>query len=249
VSKISTIHPTILAFHGSPGVPADFEPLRAALAVIAPEIRWIAEPRPGYPGSAESSESLSSAGPASQIVLGYSWGCFDCLEYVAKSPDSVRAVILIAPYLYPDGKAGFLKRSILRAPLLGDAILRKAAPKAVEGLLVKSSHPRPVPESYRLSALAYLEPSILRVAALEKDGKGPRLARALTSITESRIPVTVIRGAEDQTSDHHSQLGPLRKVFASVVFEKIADAGHALLWTHPGTLADVISKSLKSESL
>jgi pimeloyl-ACP methyl ester carboxylesterase len=227
---------SIRAFHGSPGVPEDFNPLKSALAELSADFTWTLPVRLGYPGSA------SLAAPT-DFALGYSWGCFDCLEYATTHP--VRAVILIAPYLYPTSTVSPLKRLILSTPIFSDLVLQNVAPKAIQEFLVKSSAPQPVPADYLKVSEAYTQPKVLRAALLEKNGKLPRLQSALEQLNRKKTPILLILGDRDESSEEAVQVAPLREKIRFSSEKRLADGGHALLWTHPRELAKELVNELE----
>lgn len=230
---MSTHDLPILCYHGSPGTTDDF----AELSKELPELRLVPLSRAGYPDDGGAS---APAGPA--IYCGYSWGTLPCIQ-AALADEAAGGVILIAPYLFPTG-AGLLKKAVLRAPLLGKALLKKKGPQIVEELLVKSAHPAQVPASYRALAGRLSRPETLRQAVQEKEKLRFDVLAALRALAGREVPLALLWGAQDQTSAEAQHVAPVREAAPGLFERKLEQAGHALLWTHPQQLAAAIGEFL-----
>lgn len=84
----------LVCFHGSPGVPDEFEGLAESL----PGMNVRAVVRHGYPAFRQYPRQADLDEPC--VVVGYSFGCVAALKAAAFRPKNVRAAILIAPYLF-----------------------------------------------------------------------------------------------------------------------------------------------------
>lgn len=226
----------ILAFHGCPGLPTDFDLLVEALKQFAqaPELRALA--RDGYPGA----EKIVASLPSGAHYLGYSFGTADCVEAAAKDPKA-KSVILIAPYLFPTKELGAGMRVLLSIPALSDLLLLALGPKAMREMAEKTSHPEKPSPAYLATTQSYAKPAILRRAMTESQGRAAGIKQALSDLSQRSIPVLLIWGKEDQVSPEAAQIAPLRQIFPIVRELALDSTGHALLWLKPKELAQSIS--------
>lgn len=222
---------TVTCFHGSPGLPEDFMALEKAL----PENRWVRAARPGYPLSQGVVLKERS------VVVGYSWGCVAALREAAQNPELVAGVVLLAPYLWPTSKAGLAKKALIQAPFVGRVLLKKAAPNVIKELLHKSCAPAAVPKEYEALSAKLADPQILLRAVLEKEEKGMSPEDALKRLQAADIPVYVLWGDKDHTTQEETQIDPIKKIVDAEVI-KFTGAGHALQWTHTKELSDSLKK-------
>lgn len=227
--------PTLVCFHGSPGTPDDFlelEPYFRGFHFERPV-------RPGYPDASFFRSTLCKGRSDGRILVGYSWGCLAALREAAEFPTRVAAIILISPYLYPQ-PASLVLRTLIRTPLLGNALLARRGPAIVEQLLTRSASPIAVPDSYRQLAPRLARPASLRAAVLEKSEPGMSADDALDLVREWEIPLAMIRGADDQVSPADEQIIPVRHRAPGFIEYCFDNAGHALLWTNTKEVANAI---------
>jgi pimeloyl-ACP methyl ester carboxylesterase len=224
----------LLCFHGSPGLPEDFDAVASRLAPLP----VVGLPREGYPGA----KAIPGKKQARRFVVGYSWGAKVALEWASTHSEEVSGLILISPFLSPSKPTGLAKRLLVSLPVLGDTILKKAAPGAIETFLVDSSSPSAVPDFYRAQKASLCRPEILRASLLEKGG-APLDFTALQA-TLSPLPVLLVWGAQDKTAAESEHVAPLRKLFARLKEKKVEGGGHALVYTHADSVADEIKAFL-----
>jgi olefin beta-lactone synthetase len=220
----------LLCFHGSPGLPQDFEGLAKRLSGT----RVVCLPREGYPGAAP----IPGKQGAQRFVVGYSWGARVALEWASTHSEEVDGMILISPFLKPSKPAGLFKKILVSLPGIGEKLLKKAAPQAIETFLVDSASPSEVPDFYRAQKAALCRPQTLRASLLEKDGAALDFSKLLQTLSPK--PALVVWGGRDQTASETEHVAPLRSVFPGLREKKIAEGGHALVYTHAKDLADEI---------
>ncbi|MFL5814815.1 MAG: alpha/beta hydrolase [Bdellovibrionia bacterium] len=225
----------ILAFHGCPGLPEDFDLLAQELKRSSSQVLLKAIARKGYPGS----QSLASSLPPSSLYLGYSFGCADAVEAASLDPQT-KGIILIAPYLYPTKEAGAGMKVLLAIPGLSDLLLSLLGKKATKEFVVKTAHPNQAPDTYVKTGERYAKPAILKRAMTETSGRGPGITAALETLKKRNVPVLLVWGKQDQVCPESSQFEPLRELFPHVRERSLDQAGHALLWTHP----EILSKEI-----
>lgn len=223
---------SIFCFHGSPGHPDDFVPLQTKLSNTHLVLQNRLANRPdvlSFPPTA-----------AKRFVLGYSWGSRIALSAVAaQKVEAVDGIILVAPFI----KANPLspaKKFLLRIPVLGTLLLKSATKKTVEDFLVKSSSPQNVPAAFRQTAEQHYTTDALKLAVFEKESIRSELKNDLQVIAQSKIPVLLIYGDSDATSDYATHLGPIKNAIPHAQEVVVKDGGHALLWTHTDELVSQI---------
>lgn len=221
----------ILAHHGSPGTPNDFDFLKQEV-----KADWKCVNRYLKEVNINSDDSH---------IVGYSFGCYQAIIDASKNLDKINSLILIAPYIFTEKTTSLPLKLILSAPIIGNILLSKVAPKNIEKLLIDSSSPNEVPENYKPMQNVFCNPYVLRPAMFEKEGKQESLKSALTKIKEKNIPVFVIRGKEDRTSGDE-QSDSLKK-HISFNEEIIQNAGHALPWTKTSEVSKIINKILNNK--
>lgn len=219
---------TIRAHHGSPGSNRDFLHLK----LLLPEFHFIFEDRVL---NEKSDENID-------IEMGYSFGCTTALIKASENK-KCNAVILIAPYLFPKESISGLMSTIMKINIISHPILKNAGPSKIEEMLIKSSHPKAVPENYKIDAETYKEPTRLKHAMLEKDIDSGLIFNALKNLEHRNIPIYVIYGDEDLSSDFNNHIKPLSE-YKNISISKIKHAGHALLWTHTNNLSDLIKENI-----
>jgi acyl-CoA synthetase (AMP-forming)/AMP-acid ligase II/pimeloyl-ACP methyl ester carboxylesterase len=211
--------------HGSPGTVDDFNDILNDLSLNTNIINR-------YHG--ENS-------PSADISIGYSFGSFYAIADAYHG--RAEAIILISPYLYPQGQMPKVKKTVLSLPILSDILLKKAAPVAIEKMLSETSYPKAVSERYKRDGEKYKNPKCLRPALFEKDIALEQLPSMLAKIKKTGIPVFVIRGDKDQTALRGEQYERLaRELQIKEII--IKEAGHAIPWTHTEKLKEALKEVL-----
>jgi len=229
---------TVVSYHGSPGRPEDFTPLKMELLKNYPaqSIVWndLDRTKPGQATLSDIAEGQSSENEHSLVLIGYSFGCnrllLDALNFL-KFKGKIAQIILISPYLVAKNPPSSLTSLVLSTPLLGDTILKGKGPKAIKEMLEKSSFPDTIPSDYQSRLTDYIAPTVLKHSILEKNGQDQfPFSQVIQKLNEEKIPVTILWGEKDQTSNYQEQIAPLAEL-PNLNLEKISAKGHALLWT------------------
>ncbi len=232
--------PEVLTFHGSPGSPYDFEPIKRAI----PQLRWneFLRYKENIPEFKKNKSSY-------QIAMGYSYGCTEAILYAAKN-SNIDTLILIAPYLF-ETKSSLGKKIFVALPLLSKAILNKKKDQIIDDFLKTSCAPCEVPNIYQTYGNNLKNADLLRACVWEKKGFGhgdSQLVSALNQLKERGTSIHVIWGDQDQTSSKDKQIDPLIKRAGPVLHvHEIKGAPHALMYTHYIETATVIGNILKEE--
>lgn len=224
---------TIMAHHGSPGHPDDFlhikRHLKTDIALCTPH---------------RLHQEVQVNGE--RVELGYSFGAVAALQTALKN--DVKKIILISPFIIPSEKPSGLKKCILRTPAIGALLLGLAGKKGIDKMLLESSYPAQVPETYTQDSLNYIIPKRLRQSILEKDIDEQSINELLAAHAAKGSKIYILRGREDKTSEVSKQIKPIIEITKAkeVIFDM---AGHALLWTHPQELAEQIAQLVNSSEV
>lgn len=179
------------------------------------------------------------------LVLGYSWGNVPALEYTAKNSKHIKGLILVSPYLYP-GKSA-LKRILVSFPFFSHVIFTLFGKSIVRNILRKSSCPLSVPTNYQKLAKNLSDSQVL-IAALKEKEQNYITDNVLNKINESKIPVALIWGDKDLTSNENEQIFPIRRIIHPLFEKRLQNAGHAILHTNAKDLANFIQNFIISTS-
>ncbi|MBI2520201.1 MAG: AMP-binding protein [Bdellovibrio sp.] len=232
--------PTVIAHHGSPGHPSDF---KAVSENLFPQMEWKTIDR--YANPYQTVTDVLDGKTENIIIIGYSFGCTRAIQdatLLLKNNIRPSAVILVSPYLFIKNSPSSMTRFALNLPVLSDVLLKNKGEKAIENMLETSSYPKPVPGSYRAQKGIYTNANVLRQSVLEKEHD----TLDFKPLKESAVPVTIIYGSQDKTSNRQEQITPIQNLLGGELVE-IADGGHALLWTHAhqveGLIRDTVLKA------
>ena len=124
-------------------------------------------------------------------------------------------------------------------------MLSKIAPKSIGKMIVDSSSPAEIPETYKPCELLFSNPKVLKPALFEKDIPTTEVISNLKKLKELSIPVLVIRGDADKTSNEGEQF---KKLSEYLDYEEVvlSNGGHALPWTHTEGVLGEIEKFLSN---
>jgi acyl-CoA synthetase (AMP-forming)/AMP-acid ligase II/pimeloyl-ACP methyl ester carboxylesterase len=227
--------PHFITFHGSPGTPYDFEPLKRAIV----QAKW-----DGFIRYTETAPEVQTSKSKFTIAIGFSYGCTEAIHFAAKNKN-VDALILIAPYLHP-GKQSLLKKLIVVLPVIGTAILNGKKEDVINEFVTKSASPVQAPSYYLEYAEHLKNPQLLKAAVWEKKEQASELKESLENLKQRNISIHTIYGKQDQTSAYNDQIAPLLKEYQTTI-EIIENAGHALPYTHVAETAKSIGAFVRSQ--
>jgi acyl-CoA synthetase (AMP-forming)/AMP-acid ligase II/pimeloyl-ACP methyl ester carboxylesterase len=217
----------IITFHGSPGGPSDFRAIEKL--VDHTFVHTNRYERSSFETSKEK-----------YILIGYSWGCRELIKFYENNKDKVEKIIFISPYMF-NVTVSKVKNTILCTPVIGNLLLKRVAPKAIEQFIHSSSSPLSPTQDY-LSQLENLSRvDIVRKSTVEKDLMVP-------SDVSISVPTLVIYGKEDSTSSWKRQIEPLKEIIKDLQIETLENAGHAITWTNSKDVANFINQFLKGKA-
>lgn len=225
----------VVCFHGSPGTPSDFN----SVSKLLPEYNFICPPRKGYPSF--SSNYQNALSKSSSIVAGYSWGCREALEFCMKKSHLIKGLVLVSPIITQPDRMHPLLEKLLSIPVIDRCILNLFSPILVRSYIEKTSYPIDVSKDYLQKAQDLSEPSVLARSLQEQSE--PQLisyATILRSLKSQEIPIHIIYGLHDNFTSVSRSVSMIKKIIPEALIRCIDDGGHALLWTHPRQVSNLV---------
>lgn len=235
----------LLALHGNPGLPSDFNSLAAGLQLPAGS-QPVASPRPtGGAGVADLIEHMTGEicrlNPRRLVLLGYSWGAYLACRYMEAGPVRPDAVVLVNPMLAVSGPTAAAAAALMNIPVLRGimgALLARLLPAGFVKRIFAPEAPEP---AVRDSLLAEFGSGKLWLGALRYRLEQER--HPLSPLSPDRCPrVAVLRGEADAVADWGQQADRLKSLGPALSVHTIAGAGHSLLWTHRDEVCAIIRR-------
>lgn len=186
--------------------------------------------------SINATVKVSGGGPFG--LVAYSWGAYLALAYLHRFPENVTSVLLINPLLVDRKPISFVAKMMLSIPILRSIVLKFLNRKMVNEYINKTFYPKDPPEETRKQLQAFLSfSSIWRGAAVYK--KLMLLKPLSKEFSSSQTPIIALFGAQDEVAPKSVQMEVLQNL-NRVCFDTIANAGHALPWSHPDLIMEKI---------
>ena len=161
----------IIAHHGSPGTPQDFNLLELNLKGV------------NFKKTERYLKDNILNDDSEDIQLGYSYGCVAAIKraIVKKS----NTLILISPYIFIN-ELSLIKKKVLTIPFIGNTLIKKISRSAINKMLIDSSYPHKVSHEYKACSIKYLDVKVLKHALLEKTTKDHEIKNDLKSLIKIR---------------------------------------------------------------
>ncbi|MCB9091846.1 MAG: hypothetical protein H6621_03045 [Halobacteriovoraceae bacterium] len=210
-------------FHGSPGSIRDFLPLDEHMKDYL------------------ITEDLEN----SEVWVGYSWGCLKLLNSLQNS--NVKKVVLISPFLPMEPVRG-LKKFIISLPWIGKFLLKLKREKILGDFIKQSFCGKDGKNEYQNYIKSIVTVDKLFSSIEEKDEfflTEKMIEECKGSL--SGITPLVIWGKSDRTAKLNEELKKLSQIFEDVIVKEIEKGGHALMWSHPQKIANLIKKYQKGD--
>jgi pimeloyl-ACP methyl ester carboxylesterase len=220
---------TIICFHGSPGCKEDFEELGTYLSPAS----LYAYPRKNYPGFSTSFfEHVAKR--KNQVLVGYSWGCRELLEYYTKNYLNVDTVIMISPYILNYSKSALLMKSRSIVGFIKKILM------TIENHIANNFRKDQNNDDRGKQVL--LKRSLLYLCGLYEKTEHQVISYAsiLRLITELDTPVHVITGASDTSTRCLQSKELIKTINSNVVCHLVNGGTHDLLKTHVYQLARIV---------
>jgi pimeloyl-ACP methyl ester carboxylesterase len=223
----------LLAVHGSPGFPKDFNSLFREERLRGAQTKALV----ANPAAIET--ALRAAASENTVLIGYSWGAYAVLKTLLAQPSlHPRHVILVAPYLAPAEPLSGAANLLARTPLVSNMIVRLSWKKWKSGLVDRMFHSKD-----QEAAREY----IARLDAVEvwKEVLARKIEQQDEPLNRSKLaeaPLQIIFGQNDRITDVVATENVLRSLGIAFETSLIAGAEHGLLWTHTESLAQEITR-------
>lgn len=251
-------HPVVL-LHGNGVQASDF--IGSGLAeLLSRRYRVVAIDRPGF-GYSERPRSRVWSPPAQAgllrgafaelgidrpAIVAHSWGTMVALALALREPDSVRGLLLISGYYYPEMRWDAILKAPPAFPILGDLMRYTIAPLAGQlttRLEVRQLFaPEPVPASFRQAVplAMMLRPWQLRAAAAESALMMSAAAALAPRFRSLDLPVILAAGAQDQVVNHETQAVRLHQELPCSRLLIFPGRGHMLHYAEAARLARAV---------
>jgi pimeloyl-ACP methyl ester carboxylesterase len=221
---------TCLLVQGSPGAPAELEPLVEALAardVKAERLRLpMSDASPVYTPLVEAARGVD-------LVVAYSFGCYLTLRAHEAGALPAKPLCLVSPHLIGREGLSGAARVLLGVPGLGRSILAKGLDKRVDDYLAQSYAPAQPPESVRQELM---DPDLWLRAARWKQLQA---SAPLGPIDPAKLPpFRIVIGTADRSSPWSDHARAFTSPPDEAHITRVDGAGHALIHGHADRVAD-----------
>jgi acyl-CoA synthetase (AMP-forming)/AMP-acid ligase II/pimeloyl-ACP methyl ester carboxylesterase len=223
----------IIALHGNPGSPADWNILKSKLDTSKFEFTAVEN----Y-DSAWKSEVMK--GFDKKILIGHSWGAYCILKGLPEIAPFVERVILVAPYIKPERELSGLASLLLKLPGIGGALIKGSHKKSKDSFLSDLIFPNKVEDNKYFETLRE-QLSDWRVWEKTVQFK-LQMQSEPWSVADSleNIPITALFGELDKISNAILQNTPLTH-YSHVKIKIVNGTGHGLLWSQPEAILRELS--------
>lgn len=214
---------TIIALHGNPGHPQDWELLANSLDAANYSLKAV---------EADSEEwlRLLTSDASKKILIGHSWGAYRILKSLPKYQNYVEKVILITPYIKPERSLSRLAETLLKLPVLGDQLIQGSHRKSKDSFFADLIFP------LKKADLPYLN---IVHERLQDWRLWQKTAFNKIKMQENPwrkedicpTPIVALFGADDKISQEVFQKEVLEH-YPQLNSVTVKNAGHGLLWSH-----------------
>lgn len=251
---------SVLLLHGNPGRKSDFDRLCELLA--ADGFRCLVPDRPGHGNSEELipeepdpwldatvyAELIEQKCHGAAYVVGYSLGAFLAFKLAARSPDRVKGLGLVAPFLQPPdpfekpSSIPGLSRNAMIGTFLG-MLLPTLASGKLRAHLARVWEPRTIPEDVLDREMSWYSRFESLVATInDKNDMLRILGDVHGNMCEFARPVLMVAGKQDKVCNAQAQHDRLIGAVKNATVAWIEDGGHGLPFTHAPEIAALIKK-------
>ncbi len=222
---------TIIALHGNPGSPADWNILRDK---ISPQFQLKA-----VDAYSDAWKQEVTRGGDKKIIVAHSWGAYLILKNLKELKNHIEKVILVAPYVKPERPLSGLAATLLKVPGLGDALIKSNHQKAKDAFVGDLIHPNTVKDLPYFQTLHnhFQDWTVWQKTVVNKI-KMQDNPWSEAEITD--VPLAVLYGELDKISSNEIQSAVLGK-YPHAQMKTIPATGHGLLWSHPEKIISEIS--------
>jgi pimeloyl-ACP methyl ester carboxylesterase len=237
--------PPIVLIHGASNLLQDMT--TSLMPVLARRHRVVAFDRPGHGHSTRRlyrawdeaqaralHEGVRRLGLEKPVIVGHSIGGGIAMSYGMQFPDELTGVVFLGGLAFAEVPSGLLKFAGPATPLLGSLLSHTIYPLLQPRLLAsmhqKFFHPQTMPEHLRQALPIELlhRPEAIKMNAEDQVMVVPSLVDLQLHYADYPLPVVVMAGEEDQTTDPKKHAIPLSEKLPSCSLRLFAGLGHMI---------------------
>jgi len=225
---------TIIALHGNPGSPADWNILRDK---VGSQYHFIA-----VDSYSDDWQAEITKGSDKKIIIAHSWGSYRILKSLKHLKTHIEKVILVAPYVKSERGLSGLATVLLKVPGLSDALIKSSHKKSKDDFVSDLIFPSTLNDHVYFKTLQnhfedwkVWQKTVVYKMKMEAN---PWQYEDLTD----EVPLTVLYGEKDKISTAEVQNTILSR-YPQAKIKNVPATGHGLLWSSPEKIISEISSS------
>lgn len=249
----------VVLLHGLNGTLHDFG--GAILDRLAEDHEVLALDRPGHGYTDRPSRELAAQarqaawlddvlvelGLRDVLIVGHSLGAGLAVRYALEHADRVRGLVLVAPYLYPNGAPPTPLQRVARLPglrhLVAHVFATPVGRPLARRMAKRGFDPEPIPPGYvQLWADLTLRPSQFLAVLDEVAHLGDDVAEAAEAYPSLSVPAAVLAPDADRVVDARDHAHRFHDEAPSTWLSVLEGAGHNVPWTRPRAVLDAVQE-------
>lgn len=176
------------------------------------------------------------------IIVTFSIGAYALLKNIKKINVKIEKLVLVAPYLISRSPLSGVLKSLLTTPILSQALVQLTKEKGQLKFLEEMVSPQKIKDDPSFEKiLSTLKNSNLWNKTIDYKINFEENPLVLTEAIH--IPTTVLFGKKDKISDSVEQKR-FFNCFTNINYEWIEHAGHAIPWSHPSKISNLIEPKI-----
>ena len=237
--------PPVVLIHGASNLLQDMT--TSLMPILSKRHRVVAFDRPGHGHSTRRRyrawdeaqaralhEGVRRLGLEKPVIVGHSIGGGIAMSYGMQFPDELTGVVFLGGLAFTEVPSGFWKFIGPATPLLGTllsyTIYPQLQPRMLAAMHQKFFHPQTMPEHVRdaLPIEMLHRPEAIKMNAEDQIMVVPSLIDLQLHYADYPLPVVVMAGEEDQTTDPKKHAMPLAEKLPSSSLRLFPGLGHMI---------------------
>lgn len=179
-------------------------------------------------------EAVRTLGLEKPVIIGHSMGGGIAMAYGMLFPDEIAGVVFLSGLAYPEVRPDFLKFAAPAIPLVGTVLTHTVYQPLqrvmLPSMLRKFFAPQRIPDRLQreLPIEMLYRPRAIRVNAEEQMMVVPSMFDLWRHYGSYRLPVVVMVGSEDQTTDPHKHGIPMSRQLPDARLHVLPGLGHMI---------------------